>query len=653
MAVDDQAVGGGFLGNLSPNMRLAAIAGVVALVVGLLVYMLVGGSSTEEDDGFRTVYKDLPLADAGNAKDFLTDEYRIPVKLGDNGTSVRVPKDQVDEALVKLAQKGMPGSGVVGYEIFDNMGFISTDFEKRVALQRARDGHLSRLVKRFEGVDDARVNVVIPEPTLFSEQQLPTTASVLLEFAGGGGFKPEYVSSIAHMVASATPGLKPGNVTIVDTKGDILQEGQEGLYGEDSAKKYNRQMQEQIRINRLMEQQLESKVILMLEKVLGPGKVKATATISANFDRAQQRKRESEPVVLNGADGQPVQTKVAERTSTETTTSSQANGINGNAVGAAANAGAPPGGAQTAATTTVNGAADTSSTARSSDQSSYNYNNIETLISKQSGVIDTMAISVQYEPQAVAEDAAEGAVAPLSPQQVEDMVKAAVNFNADRNDTVVVTPVKFDTSTYDKLVSEMEKAREGTAWWIYALFALGGLVVGAGIGGALLGKKKAAAGAEQFGAAGVPQYQAIPGGPGGPGIPGVPGLEGQQQMPGGAPGLPAGAPGVPGAPMQQSQEVSRAPIMPPTPDNPFGFLQGVTPQTVAQLLSTERLPTLVAVLAQLDPGQAEDVINLLNPEIQNEVRTRLAQNPVLPPMTQKMVSQSLKKRLAAMSSGVV
>ena len=651
MAVDDQAVGGGFLGNLSPNVRLGVIVGATVIVVGLLMYLVMGGSGTEEDDGFRTVYKDLPLADAGNAKDFLMDEYRIPVKLGNNGTSIRVPKDKVDEALVKLAQKGMPGSGVVGYEIFDSMGFISTDFEKRVALQRARDGHLSRLVKRFEGVDDARVNVVIPEPTLFSEQQLPTTASVLLEFSGGGGFKPEYVSSIAHMVASATPGLKPGNVTIVDTKGDILQEGQEGLYGEDSAKKYNRQLQEQIRMQRLMEQQLENKVILMLEKVLGSGKVKATATISANFDRAQQRSREHRPVTVN-QNGQQVLTKVAERTSTETTSSSEASSAGGAAVGALANQN-PDQPAQAAAT---GGNVDTSETERTTGQASYNYDNIETLVSKQSGVINTMAISVQYEPPPVNEEAAEGAVPPLTQQQVEDMVKAAVNFNQDRNDTVVVTPVKFDTSTYDKLVAEMEKAREGTPWWYYAIAGFVGLVVGAGIGGALLGKKKAAAGAEQFGAPGVPQYQAIPGGPGAPGAPGipgapgVPGVEGQQQP--GAPGLPAGAPGVP-APAQQTQEVSRAPIMPPTPDNPFGFLQGVTPQTVAQLLSTERLPTLVAVLAQLDPGQAEDVINLLNPEIQNEVRTRLAQNPVLPPMTQKMVSQSLKKRLAATSSGVV
>lgn len=641
MAVDDQAVGGGFLGNLSPNMRLAVVAGAVALLVGLLAFLFLGKSNQEEDDGFRTVYRNLPLADAGNARDFLQDEYRIPVKLGENGTAVRVPKDKVDDALVKMAQRGMPGSGVVGYELFDNMSFISTDFEKRVALQRARDGHLSRLVKRFEGVEDARVNIVIPEASLFSEQQLPTTASVLLEFSGGGGFKPEYVQAIAHMVASATPGLKPGNVTIVDNTGTILQEGQEGLYGEDSSKQYNRQMQEQIRMKRLMEQQLENKVIMMLQKVLGEGKVQAVVTVDANFDRAQQRKRLHEPVVANVGD-QEVLTKVAERTSTETSTSTEG-GEAGTAIGAAANNPAAEENAAAVNTT----AANATSSARNSSQVSYNYNNIEELVSKDSGVIERKSISVQYELPVVAEgeEAAEGGPPPLTNEDIEQMVRAAVNIQ--EGDQVSVRQVQFDTSAYDKLKEEMLKAQEGTPWWIYVLVGLGGLVIGAGIGGALLGKKKAAAGAEQF-AAGMPQYQAIPGTPG---MPGMPGAE-MGQIPGapGAPGLPSGG-GVP-MPAQQAQEVSRAPIMPPTPDNPFGFLQGVTPQTVAQLLSTERLPTLVAVLAQLDPGQAEDVINLLNPEIQNEVRTRLAQNPVLPPMTQKMVSQSLKKRLAAMSSGV-
>ena len=651
MAVDDQAVGGGFLGNLSPNVRMAVIAGGALLLVGLLAFIFMRGNGAEEDDGFRTVYRNLPLAEAGNAKDYLEDEYRIPVKLGEKGTAVRVPKDKVEDALVKLAQKGMPGAGVVGYEIFDKMSFISTDFEKKVALQRARDGHLSRMVGRFEGIEDARVNVVIPEASLFSEQQLPTTASVLLEFSGGGGFKPEYVNAIAHLVASATPGLKPGNVTVVDTGGMILQEGQEGLYGEDSAKKYNRQLQEQQRMKRLMEQQIENKVIMMLQKVLGEGKVQAFVDVEANFDRAQERMREHKPVTVKDAQGNDVLTKVAERLSNETETSSESKS-SGSLVGISGNQQTQADGKPVVAAPAT-GPSDTSSSDRTSSQVSFNYDNIERLVNRQSGVIQSKSISVQYEMPALAEgeEAAEGGPPPMSNEDVINMVKAAINFQD--GDQINVRQVKFDTSRYEKLKDEMEKANQGTAWWIYALVALGGLVIGAGIGGALLGKKKAAAGAEQFGAVpgvGVPQYSAIPGaGPGAPGMPGMPGA-----IPGipGAPGLPPGAPGVP-MPAQQTQEVSRAPIMPPTPDNPFGFLQGVTPQTVAQLLSTERLPTLVAVLAQLDPGQAEDVINLLNPEIQNEVRTRLAQNPVLPPMTQKMVSQSLKKRLAAMSSNVI
>jgi len=388
----------------------------------------------------------------------------------------------------------------------------------------------------------------------------------------------------------------------------------------------------------------------MLQKVLGEGKVQAVVTVDANFDRAQQRKRLHEPVTAEITDGdgkiQTIQTKVAERLSNESTESTEAAG-GGTGVGAFANRpeGAPEGAAV--------GQPDTSKSERKNSQISYNYNNIEELISKDSGVIQRKSISVQYElpPVVEGEDAAEGGPPPLQNDNIQAMVEAAVNFQ--EGDQISVNQVKFDTSAYDKLKEEMLKAREGTPWWIYLLVGLGGLVVGAGIGGALLGKKKAAAGAEQFGA-GMPQYQAIPGAPmpGGPGM--MPGAE-MGQIPGapGAPGLPMGQQQQGMMPAQQAQEVSRAPIMPPTPDNPFGFLQGVTPQTVAQLLSTERLPTLVAVLAQLDPGQAEDVINLLNPEIQNEVRTRLAQNPVLPPMTQKMVSQSLKKRLAAMSSGVV
>lgn len=647
MAVDDQAVGGGFLGNLAPNVRLAVLIGGAVLVVGLIAFVMTRGNGEEKDDGFRTIYRNLPMSEAGNARDYLMEEYRIPVKLADGGTTIRVPKDKAEDALVKLAQKNMPGSGIIGYEIFDKSSFISTDFEKKVALQRAMNGELSRIIKRFDGVSDARVNVVVPEPTLFSEEQLPTTASVLIEFSGGGGFKPESIDAITHLIASAVPGLKPGNVTVVDTSGKVLHEGQEGLYGAGSDSKMNKQLQEQLRLQREMEQRLESKVILMLEKVLGPGNVKATVTGKFDFDRVQARKRLQEPVLVETQPGQRAQGLVAERSQTESSTNSGSGAAAGGSAGTAANQPANATDGAAVATTTTTGGGETSSSARANVQKSYNYNNIEELISQQTGVLVAKSISVQYQiPQAAGADGEEAAEeeggARITRESVQAMVEKAVNYNGETGDQIDVQQVTFDNSAYQKLLDEMEKANQGTPIWMYILIGLGGLVVGAGIGGALLGKKKAAAGADAFGAVpGVPQYAPIPGSEMPGVIPGVPG----------APGLPAGAPGM-GMPAQQAQEVTRAPIMPPTPDNPFGFLQGVTPQTVAQLLSTERLPTLVAVLAQLDPGQAEDVINLLNPEIQNEVRTRLAQNPVLPPMTQKMVSQSLKKRLAALSSGI-
>lgn len=643
MAVEDQAVGGGFLGNLPPNARLAIIIGGVIILVGLLMFMFMGGSDKEKDDGYRTIYKNLPLAEAGNAKDLLEMQYRIPVKLADQGTTIRVPKDKAEDALVKLAQKNMPSSGQIGYEIFDKGSFISTDFEKKVSLQRAMNGELARLVKRFDGVEDARVNIVVPEPALFSEEQMPTTASVLVEFSGGGGFKPESVEAITHLIASAVPGLKPGNVTVVDSNGMMLAAGQEGLNGENDTRRFNKQLADQIKLQREMEQRLENKIITMLERVLGPGRVRATVTGTFDFNRVQRRNHKQEPVVFDDGKGKKELTVTARRSSNEKSVNGAGGSSSGTTTGSVGAANNSSGASLSSTTSTPTGggaAAGTSTSERGNTQETYNYNRTEELVTAQTGILVNKSVSVQFEiPKKKAgaegaeggEEGAEGAGPKITVEAVQKMVEKAVNYNEKEGDKLDVQQVTFDTTVYDKLKEEMEKARQGTPMWVFILIGLGGLVVGAGIGGALLGKKKAAP-TDQFGAMpGAPQFAAIP----------APGAEGA------APPPPGGA-----IPAPQAQEVTRAPIMPLTPDNPFGFLQGVTPQTVAQLLSTERLPTLVAVLAQLEPGQAEDVITLLNPEIQNEVRTRLAQNPVLPPMTQKMVSQSLKKRLAAMSSGV-
>lgn len=650
MGVEEGEVGGGgLLGNLNRQQRIIAIVAFVAIIIlsiSLVGLLLSTGGGKPREERFVTIYKQLTPKSVGNTIEKLKEE-RIPYEIRENGTAIAVERARQDEARVELAKKGLPEDGVVGFELFDKGSFISTDFEKKVSLQRAINGEMSRLIKRFDGIQEARVSVVVPEPQLFQEQQQQPTASVLIQYSSGGGFKPENIETIAYLIASSVNGLNPANVTIVDTEGNMLATGQGGAGDAGTDKMFAKQMSKQMEVKRDMEKQLENKIIDLVEKVVGPGRVKTKVTLDVDFSRTQVRKRDMAPILdpsSTTTEKKPM--VVAKKTTTEKTStgtgggqgSSQATGAQGVA-GTASNTGTPPSPGQTQTSTTNTTG---NSTERGSSQETYNFNNTEELTTLASGVIKERSVSVFYQmgekkaggEEAAAEEELGAGPAKLTTEDIKEIVKKAINFN-DKTDQLAIREVTFDDTLYKRLQEEMDKEARRPKVNILAIVLLFvGLIVGFGIAGAILGKKKPQAGAEQFGALGAPQYAAIP--PAGGPPPAV------------APG-DGGERGVPLPP--DSVPVTRAPVMPP-PENPFDFLRGVSATTVAQILSSERLPTLVAVLAQLEPAQAEEVINYLTPEIQNEIRSRLETNPVLPPMTQKMVSQSLRKRLSMMGAAV-
>lgn len=628
MAVDEgEEQGGGlaFLNRLKPQQRLllALIIVVLGVAIGYGVGSMSGGGGAQD--------KYVQILSKMNPKETATvvttlEELKIEHQIRDEGTAIAVVREKVDEARLALASKGLPKDGVLGYELFgDKLGFMSTDFEKKVSLQRALNGELTRLVRQFDGVEDARVNLVVPEQALFAEQQLPPTASIMIKFASKGGFKPEQVESITYLVASSVQGLTPNNVTVVDTDGRLLSSGQGGLGDKALDKQMTKEMQKQLEVKRDWEQELAAKTQALLEKVVGPGHAKVEVNLDLDWKRQQMRERNLTPVVTQ--DQQLVAT--AKKTMTEqvsggATPPGGAPGTTTNVPQAPGYAAAPGG---TGGPTNMN---------KTQTQEQFPLNNQEVLTTAPTGAIKriTATALVQIDPE----------TQPITKEQATSIVKTALGIDATRNDQVTVEVVNFDTSVSDKLREEMEKAaKEGppTLWIVLA--AIGGLVIGAGVAGALVKRKQPPPqGADAFGAlagGGAPGIGAAP-------IPGV--------IPSSAP--MAGLPGHGGAPAEMPQdrvEISRAPaVAAPAQENPFAFLYGVTPETVAELLNSERLPTLVAVLAQLEPEQAEAVVNLLQPEVQKEVRARLETNPVLPPMTQKMVSQSLKKRLASLTADI-
>jgi len=205
--------------------RLLLVGAVVVVVVFSILFFLFRGCAPlaggPKNAGLTVIYSNLELKDAANVIARLK-ELAIPYEIRDEGRAIAVPKEKADQARIGLAEKKLPAGGQVGWEIFDESRLGATDFDRRIQLIRAISGELSRNIQRIEGVEDARVQVVIPETQLFAATVAPVTAAVLLRLRSGYELAPEKIDGIVHLVASSVENLQPQNITVIDDSGRIL-----------------------------------------------------------------------------------------------------------------------------------------------------------------------------------------------------------------------------------------------------------------------------------------------------------------------------------------------------------------------------------------------------------------------------------------------
>jgi flagellar M-ring protein FliF len=200
-----------------------------------------------------------------------------------------VPANNVYEARIALAAKGIPRGGVVGFERFDNSKIGRTSFQEKVDYYRALEGELARTIREMKAVSTARVSIVVPESKLFLEEQRPSTAAVLLKIRPGAEFAQEQARAVVHLVASSVEGLTPDNVTLVDADGNIPFE--DILDDALTVQSGNKLVLKQREFEKDYEAELEKKIKDTLEKVYGPGKVKAAVRVELDFDKRQSSKR--------------------------------------------------------------------------------------------------------------------------------------------------------------------------------------------------------------------------------------------------------------------------------------------------------------------------------------------------------------------------
>jgi flagellar M-ring protein FliF len=269
------------LNALTFNQKISLAVLVVTVVAGItaMVYFV-------NQDEYQTLYSDLGPEEAGRVVEKLKAQ-KVLYRIGNSGRSIEVPTDRLNEMRLQLASEGLPQGGKIGFEIFDQNNMGMTEFVERVSYKRALEGELARTILSLKEIGQARVHLVLPKESMFEEKAEPTKASVVVKLKSGKALSESMISGIVHLVSSAVEGLTPDNVTVVDSNGRLLSgargTGDEALTGNQAELKMR------------TEKELTSKVVNILEPVVGQGKVRADASVVMDFTRAEQTEEKYDP----------------------------------------------------------------------------------------------------------------------------------------------------------------------------------------------------------------------------------------------------------------------------------------------------------------------------------------------------------------------
>lgn len=263
--------------HLGVNQKASTIFGLV-LTIGVIGGLFYWSSRPD----YHLLYSGLSLKDAAAMHEKLSDA-KIRVELKDSGHAIYVPSKDVYRGRVLLAAAGLPKDVSIGFEIFEQPKFGLTDFAQQVNYQRALQGELERTIASINGVESARVMLVLPKERVFSgEAKTRASASILVNVGAGTVLASSHVQSIVQLVASAVPGLLPTEITVTDQNGRLLTRATSGSDALDSA-------DEQLTTQEKVGANLAKKAQEVLDMALGREKSIVRVSVTMDFTRLEKR----------------------------------------------------------------------------------------------------------------------------------------------------------------------------------------------------------------------------------------------------------------------------------------------------------------------------------------------------------------------------
>jgi flagellar M-ring protein FliF len=393
--------------------------------IALIVLMVMAGFGAmffwANQENYQVLYNGLSPGDGGAIISKLK-EKNIPFKITSGGSVIMVPEKAVYETRLALAGEGLPGGGTVGFELFDNPDFRTTNFVQQLNYRRALQGELARTIMNFNEVKKASVFLAIPKESLFVEDEKQPSASIQLDL--DRPLSQIKVESIVRLVANAVEGLDSSRVSVVDTRGRVIFRGDAGEAGKMAGLggtflEYKKNIEKEIAAN----------VQSMLEEVVGPGN--AIVRVSAEIDTSEVviSEEEYDPTVVVVRSNKLVEESINEgnNQAAEETVANQRAGIL-----------APGGGGNEKSRVSKNAT------------TNYEINKVNRRVVRPAGTIQRLSVAAVIDGEYRSVTQNDGTISreyvprdAESLKMFEALVRNAMGFNEDREDQISVQSVPF------------------------------------------------------------------------------------------------------------------------------------------------------------------------------------------------------------------
>lgn len=404
--------------SFTPGQKAVTITAVVALIIGGYFF-----ATWASKPSYSILFNNLSTKDASAITESLQ-KSGTKYELANDGQTILVPQDQVNQLRLSLSGQGLPGDAGTGYSLLDQQGITTSDFMQHTNYQRALEGELAKTIGSIDGVEAATVHLVLPQKDVFADNQDQPTASVLVASSPSQPLSSQQVQAIVHLVASSVEGLDPTQITVAGADGKVLSTGGGADVGTGGD---NTETDQTVAFQNRMNTSLQS----MLDSVVGPGHSVVTTTADLDYDRTTTNSKTYQQ--------DPSLPSTSEQNSREAYNGS--GNCNGGVLGPDNIAGP---GCNSGSSSSGPGQYENSTSTKNNA-----LNEVTKQIQSAPGGIKSLHIAV------LLDSATAGSV---DPTQIQQVLSSAAGIDPTRGDTIAVSALPFDTSAAKEAQSALSTA---------------------------------------------------------------------------------------------------------------------------------------------------------------------------------------------------